>query len=183
MVFRDETKKVVRKANAARTANRSSSSAAITLDEAANHSERSTRDAGVSLGLTTQAHNQIDIRNPPVALDDQSACFYFHNFTYSGVASPLNVLPAVFKQAAPGSPLVEIIMSIGMAAMANKFKCPEMMFDARRRQTSVLRAINVALQSQEEAKTDFTLTTVVLLGCFEVNSVRCHGKCLKLTSK
>lgn len=183
MVFRDETKKVVRKAKAAKTANRSSSSAAITLDEAANPSERSTGDVGVSLGLITQAYNQIDIRNPPIALDEQGTCFYFHNFTVSGVRSPFNLLPAFYKQVAPGSPLAEIIMCIGMAAMAHKFKCPEMMFVARRRQTSVLRAVNVALRYREEAKTDSTLMTVLLLGTFEVNSVRCHAKCLKLMSK
>lgn len=172
LLFRDETKKVVRKANAVTTQSRGPSSAVMKLDEVANLSDSSTTAAGVALDLTTQAHNQIAIRNQPILLDEQSACFFFQNFTHSGLKgkSRLDFLAPIYRQSSPGSALAEIIVSVGMAAMANKFKCPEMMFAARQKQTSVLRATNVALQDSVGARSDTTLLTVLLLSTFEIVS-------------
>lgn len=187
MVFRDETKKVVRKANAAKTQNNIPSSAVRSLEEGAKLSEFSAVAADGELDLTTEESNQLAVRNPPISLDDQSACFFFHQFRHfhhsnlPASKGRLNFLPQVYSQLSPRSTLAQIIISIGMAAMASNFKCPEMMFAARERHTSVLRATNVALQDRQEAKTDSTLVTVLLLGIFEVIHSACQGKFLKLT--
>lgn len=186
LVFRDETKKVVRKAKAVKPQNRSLSSAEIPRDEDANLSERSTMATDVALDLTTQKHGQIVFRNSPILLDEQCACFFFHHFTYANCNNQkarLDFLPRIYTQLSPGSPLADIIISIGMAAIANKVKCPEMMFAARRKQTSVLRATNLALQDREDARSDATLLTVLMLGTFEVNSSLCHGKTFTLTTE
>lgn len=188
MVFRDETKKVVRKANAAKTQNKIPSSAARSLEEGAKLSEFSAVAADGELDMTTQENNQLAVRNPPISLDEQSACFFFNNFCHSSLASSkvhgrLYFLPRVYSQLSPRNTLAQIISSIGMAAMASTFKCPEMMFAAREKHTSVLRATNVALQDPHEAKTDSTLVTVLLLGIFEVIYSACQDKFLKLTNE
>lgn len=186
MVFRDETKKVVRKANAAKTQNKIPSSAVKSLDEGANLSEFSAVAADGELDLTTQENNQLDVRNPPISIDEQSACFFFINFLHPNLPPSrgrLGFLPQVYNQISPTGTLAQIIITMGMAAMASTFKSPEMMFAARERHTSVLRATNVALQDRQEAKTDSTLVTVLLLGIFEVIYSACQGKFLKLTNE
>lgn len=181
MVFRDETKKVVRKAKAAKTQDRGSSSAMTTPNKGVNLFESSTMAADVAVDLTTQAQNQIAIRNLSTSIDDQSTCFFFNHFSHSNAR--LNFLPAVYGQLTPSSPLVKIVTSIGMAALANRVESPELVFAARQKQTSVLRAINFALQDREEARTDSTLVTVLLLGIFEVNSSLWHGNFVNLTNE
>lgn len=181
MVFRDETTKVVRKAKAAKTQDGGSSSAMITMNEGLNLFESSTMVADVAVDLTTQVHNQIDIRNPSTSIDDQSTCFFFNYLGHSNTRLP--VLPTVYEQSTPSSPLVTIVTSIGMAALANRVKSPEMVLAARQKQTSVLRAINFALQDREAARADSTLITVLLLGVFEVNSPLWHVNFVNLTNE
>ena len=178
-MFRDETKKVVRKARAAKPQDEPSSSAVITPDEGANSSELSTI---IVQDLATRTQDQIAVRNPPIPMEEQSACFFIRHFTHSdlhGSRAHLNFLPKIYGQEPAYSALGDIMISIGMAAMANKFKCPELILAARRKQTSVLRAINVALQDEEKAGKDSTLMTVILLGTFEVSFST--GQCMVLS--
>lgn len=178
LVFRDETKKVVRKAKAARTLNKSSSSVVIRPNEGAHLAEKSTIAADVAPDLPYNTRNHIIFQNPSIPLHEHGTSFYFHEFS-----NRAEFLLAVYKGVSLENPLVDVIKSIGMAAIANKLKSPEIMFAASEKQTSVLRAINLSLQNREEARTDSTMLTILLLGTFEVNAWLCSCSFDELTNE
>ena len=60
------------------------------------------------------------------------------------------------------------IASVGMAGISNVKKDPHLMAAARQKYISALRMTNIALQDPVSARTDQTLTAIVLLGIFEV---------------
>ncbi|MCJ1467285.1 hypothetical protein MMC07_005909 [Pseudocyphellaria aurata] len=170
LVFRDETRKVVRKAKAAKTLNKNSSSALISSSsavtrpsEGAKLAENSAIATDIAPDLSHRTRNQTILQPPSIPIEEHGTCFYFQEFS----GRPAH-MQAVFKEASLENPLLNIVKSIGMAAMANKFKSPEILFAARERQTSVLRAINLRLQDREEARTNSTMMTILLLGTFEI---------------
>ena len=113
--------------------------------------------------------------NIPVSVsfdpEGQASTFFFYNYVLD--ESPSNpgymkFLPGMYNSSAAGSALSQMVISLGMAGLANATKSPEIMIAAVARYNSALRLVSTAIQSLEEAKKDETLTIVILLGLFEV---------------
>ena len=64
------------------------------------------------------------------------------------------------------------ITSVGMAGISNLKNDPHLMVAARQKYISALCVTNAALQNPVSARTDLTLTAVILLGIFEVHILR-----------
>lgn len=115
-----------------------------------------------------------------MSIEDQGSNFFFHHFVMAGSTSPssyFDFLPLMYHSesalgAAP-NPLPGVIKAIGMAGISNmqSSPAPTTMAATRQKHTSVLRALNVALQDPRTAGADSTLVAVMLLGLFEVRAL------------
>lgn len=170
LVFRDETKKVVGKAQAAKQRDRIMLSAEVVQADRCDSLNRSTRDKAVTPERAT-VDNQTLSLSLSVPLEEQATCFFFRNFIFPDAGSsrpPLSCMPVIFKQESASSPLSAIVASIGMAGMSNLKKSPDIMVLARQKHVSALRLINSSIRDPESAKSDQMLIAVLLLGLFEV---------------
>lgn len=162
-MFRDETKKVVRKAKA-KEVERNAQESAL------NKTSRPGSD-GSSEDSSPERDIELIIRNPSPPLEDGAIYFFFdHNALVPRTFSRgfLDILPDIYqKKLNPHNPLPEVIAAIGLAGISNLQNAPDAMLAARVKHTAALRNVNSALQNPETAKADSTLMAVMLLGLFE----------------
>lgn len=125
------------------------------------------------------AYNVSPPRQLAMSIEDQGSSFFFHHFVIAGSPSPSsysNYLPQMYNfESTSGSapnPLPGIITAIGMAGISNMQSSPAhtVVVATRQQYTSVLRALNVALQDPRTASADPTLMAVMLLGLYEVRA-------------
>lgn len=164
-MFRDETRKVVRKAKA-KEMERNASSGEDTLTKPSQPcSDRSPKV------YSPQGDIELVMRNPSPPIEDCAISFFFHHDasvprTFS--RGFLDILPAIYqKELNSRGPLSEIISAISLAGISNLQGAPDVMLAARVKHTAALRVVNAALQDPASAKADSTLMTVMLLGLFE----------------
>jgi hypothetical protein len=119
----------------------------------------------------TGAFADIMCREICTPVDEQAACFFFQNYVLEDFKGFYSYLPGMCNDLPAGSALSEIITSLGLAGIANSKTDMQLMISANVKYTSALHTISVALRDAEEAKTDQTLTAVMLLGLYEV----CHS--------
>ncbi|KAF2814622.1 uncharacterized protein BDZ99DRAFT_181049 [Mytilinidion resinicola] len=143
LIFRDETRKVVRKA-------RGSSS---TLSPSTPETSPST----------------LAIITPSRLIEDDAASFFFFHYVLKEPAFAnglYDFLPTLYSQ---GSSAVfqDIVTATGLAGLANLKRSPTLMHAARAKHSTALRTVNASLQNQQTATSDSTLMAVLLLGLFE----------------
>lgn len=123
------------------------------------------------------AYNLFPPQELVLSIEDQGSSFFFHHFVTVNSTPPSSYaafLPRLYNyEAASGlasNPLPGVITAIGMAGITNmqSSPTPAAMVATRQKHTSVLRALNAALQDSRTASTDSTLMAVMLLGLFEV---------------
>lgn len=113
----------------------------------------------------------IAMRGLSIPLEDEATYYFFHNFVSedpASIAAYSHVMPTVYRQHSSFSALSKIIEAIGLAAISNLKQAPELMVAAGQKYARVLRAITASIQDSKEASTDQTLIAVMLLGLFEV---------------
>ena len=171
LVFRDETKKVVTKAQPTKARKHSNVTSPVppveSLTSASSSPGRTPAPPEPSIAEILDVPRQLSL-----SLEEKANCYFFHNFVSKDIAYPtgnLSYLPIIYGQEFSESVLSEIVTAIGMAGIANLQNSPDAMIAARQKQVAVLRDVNVAIQDPENAKTDRTLMAVLLLGLFEVN--------------
>jgi hypothetical protein len=166
-MFRDETRKVVRKAKA-KEMERNASPEEDTLTKPSQpYSDRSPKV------YSPQGDIELVMRNPSPPIEDCAISFFFHHHDApvprSFSRGFLDILPAIYqKELNSNGPLPEIITAISLAGISNLQGAPDVMIAARMKHTAALRVVNAALQDPASAKADSTLMTVMLLGLFEV---------------
>lgn len=165
-MFRDETRKVVRKAKA-KEMERNASPEEDTLTKPSQpYSDRSLKV------YSPQGDIELIMRNPSPPIEDSAISFFFrHDASVPRSFSRgfLDILPAIYqKELNSHGPLPEIITAISLAGISNLQGAPDVMIAARMKHTAALRVVNAALQDPASAKADSTLMTVMLLGLFEV---------------
>lgn len=167
-MFRDQTKDVARKTRKMKTI--------VTFDSPLE--SMAPCDDGVSTHMDTTSSaalvKSLGFHVIPIDLsvsaEDQAACFFFSNCVFEDSAHRgyLSDLPNVYKKAPPNSSLSTIVSCLGMAGLSSSKNAPGIMRSAASNYSSVLRSINASLIDPAEAKSDETLTTVLLMGLYEV---------------
>jgi transcription factor-like protein len=149
LMFRDESQAVVRKARAAASGRRGASPV---------HSSKPQSCSPAIQPFT-------------LAAQEQGTNFFLSTYAWIGASSlikrgfdysPSSKLPLSEKA------LLSCISSLGMAALSGIQKSRPLRLTATREYTSALKLTNAALRDSTEAKTDATLTAIVLLSFFEV---------------
>ncbi|KAL2042764.1 hypothetical protein N7G274_004523 [Stereocaulon virgatum] len=167
LTFRDQTRTVVSKAQAAK-ARSSKVTPGTDLPEEFNPS----KDASGALVSIAQvsAYTQDIPRNPHAPIEEQGSFYFFHHFVRKDVNSPIaynEYIPKIYNLTSSYSELPAIIQAIGMAGIANLQSSSEPMMIARRKHTACLRALNSSLQDPKTATSDATFMTVMLLSLYE----------------
>ena len=107
----------------------------------------------------------------------QAYCFFVKNYVWpdsNSTRGHLDHIPSLFG--ASGDELLTVtITAVGMASISSLKNDPHLMAAARKKYISALRVTNAALQNPVSARTDQTLTAVVLLGIFEVRILRYYN--------
>lgn len=165
-MFRDETTKVMRKAQA-KTPECITSPEEVAL---VGTSRKPSDGSSVVHVLPELSH--ILNRNPSRKIEDEASSYFFHHFVSKDsviTASLYDFLPAIYHQGiGQNDPLPDIVAATGLAGIANISRSSEVMLAARAKHTEVLRITNAALRDPERAKADSTLMAVLLLGMFEI---------------
>lgn len=149
-MFRDESQAVVQKARAA----------------------ASGRGRGASLANSARLQGCSPATQPFIlAAKEQGTTYFLNTYAWLGASnlikrgfdySPSSKLPLSEKA------LLSSISSLGMAALSGIQNCRSLRLTATKEYTSALKLTNAALRDSTEAKTDATLTAIVLLSLFEV---------------
>jgi hypothetical protein len=127
--------------------------------------------AATSHSRQTSPFTEFMCRELYTPVDEQATCYFFQNYFLEDFKGFYSCLPCVYNARPIGSALGEIIISLGMAGMSDFKKDAKLMIDANIKYMSALHNISAALRDKEEAKTDQILTSVMLLGLYEV----CHS--------
>ena len=119
-----------------------------------------------------------------ISIEDQASCFFLRNYVWEDSDSNRGHLDHVygFIKASGNETLVAALTSVGMAGLANVKNDPCVMAAAREKYAAALQLTNLALQDPGSVWTDQTLTSVLLLGIFEVQSLPIRDICIPLTS-
>ena len=173
-MFRNETSKVVTKAQTQRTWGNSNSLSLIKhmglIRDGGN--QNSATDFS---GAPTQPidHTTVFTRNLSVPLEDEATSYFFHNFVPEdpfSLALYSKVLPVLYRQESTFGTLPKIVDAIGLAGISNMKHAPNLMVTASQKYARVLRVITASIQDSKEASSDQTLVAIMLLGMFEVNT-------------
>jgi hypothetical protein len=103
--------------------------------------------------------------------EDQATCFFFQNYVLGGndlSKGNFDYLPELYGSEEIGSGLADSVASLGMVGLANFWKAPNIMSNAAIKYNSAMRTISSQLRDVEQAKSDQTLVSILLLGLYEV---------------
>jgi len=89
-----------------------------------------------------------------------------------GTFQYLNDLYAIGERA--GQAVADGVAAFGLAGLFNLWKAPKIMVRANIKYTSALRLLSSKLRIVQEAQSNQTFMTVMLLGLFEVKSLESH---------
>jgi hypothetical protein len=103
--------------------------------------------------------------------EDQATCFFFQNYVLGGQdmsKGSLDYLSDLYSSEEIGSGLADSVASLGMVGLANFWKAPNIMSNAAIKYNSAMRSISSQLRDVEQAKSDQTLVSILLMGLYEV---------------
>ncbi|KAN0079557.1 hypothetical protein V8E54_004771 [Elaphomyces granulatus] len=157
LMFRDESQAVVQKARAAASGRRGASPA---------HSSKPQISCLPAMQPFT------------LAAQEKGTTFFLSTYGWMGAS---NLIKRGFDYSSSSKlplsekALLSCISSLGMAALSGIQNCRSLRLTATREYTSALKLTNTALRDSTEAKTDATLTAIVLLSLFEIVTCKTAG--------
>ncbi|KAK0507284.1 hypothetical protein JMJ35_010322 [Cladonia borealis] len=166
LAFRDETKQVVKKVQAAKAVK---SNTAPHGRDIINGFDSVNEPESALVSIDRSASSSPWSLSMP--LEEQASCFFFHHFVSDDPSTPIGYakfLPKIYNFDSAYGSLAGVVTSIGLAGLSNLKSSPETMIIARKKHTAVLRSLNSSLQDPGTAATDATFLTVLLLGLFEM---------------
>jgi hypothetical protein len=187
MIFRDESialsAKRQRKANAKTSRSSASTTSTISKTDKASSSGSDTDNDSSKALLNAQVIVATENPTPSFSFispdlvtsaDDQASCFFFRNYVleehrYNN--GNFQYLSDIYGCQQIGTGLADCVTALGMAGLANFWKSPNIMVNANMKYNSALRQISSRLRDIEQAKSDQTLVTVMLLGLYEVTNI------------
>ncbi|KAI9825307.1 MAG: hypothetical protein M1819_000553 [Sarea resinae] len=163
LVFRNETNAVARKVERK------------TIKDAQRRrlQQRSTGAANqVSNVVCSTPRAIITVITQPV--EEQAICYFLDNFVISSRRIPFQLylehLIPMHNKAKPDSPVHAAIASVSMAALSKRQHNQPLMYRAHSKYAKALSMVNAALADPEEAKSDETLFSVLLMSMVEMIS-------------
>ncbi|KAL3459703.1 hypothetical protein BJX64DRAFT_200202 [Aspergillus heterothallicus] len=156
LVFRDQTSHTIKRSKAK---TRSTESLALSAQARSARQRQSPRAPGDSppQGL-------------PPNLDDVGVSYFLHNFIRGGHSAAhgyLNYIPIVYSGDGEHPTLVASMAAVGLVALANATRQPELVRHARTRYSEAIQRVNTALSSPVESLKDSILMSIISLGVFE----------------
>ena len=115
--------------------------------------------------------NKLALAFLPESSDMQALCYFFSNYVLEDTSVSegyLNYLPNLCMNEDGRSFLMDTVTSLGLVGLAMKKHDRNALNNAQLKYASALRELNVALTSSDGALTDQALTTVFLMGLYEV---------------
>jgi hypothetical protein len=103
--------------------------------------------------------------------EDQATCFFFQNYVLKGnefSRGQYDYLSDIYGSEEVGSGLADTVTSLGMVGLANFWRAPNIMATAHAKYHSALRTVSAQLRDVDQAKSDQTLISIMLLGLYEV---------------
>ncbi|PYH96951.1 hypothetical protein BO71DRAFT_439211 [Aspergillus ellipticus CBS 707.79] len=144
LVFRDQTKHTIKRSK-----------------------EKSAKKAAAGM---IGAHRPAPPAGMPPSLDEIGVNYFLHNFVISNQSPSrgfLNYVPAVFSADAEHPTLVASMAAVGLVALANSSRQPDLIAHARVKYSEAIRNVNSALASPVDCVKDSTLMSIISLGVFE----------------
>ena len=126
--------------------------------------------------VDTHPKDSIALFHAPVSTDwtQQAVCAFFHDYVIDigsqGRVGNLEFLPQLYQQQSEKPYFVEILNAVSMASFANRASIDHMRFRARRSYGRALSLVNAMLSDAEEVKSDEALTSIHLIGMYEIIS-------------
>jgi hypothetical protein len=109
---------------------------------------------------------------PATSAEDQAISFFFGNYVSGrdmrNTCGNYQYLSTIYANQLVGMPLRQVVAAIGLAGLACFWKAPRIMAQANNAYLTALRLVNASLGNIEEAKSDQTVVTIMLLGLYEV---------------
>jgi hypothetical protein len=109
---------------------------------------------------------------PSTSAEDQALCFFFGNYVTGSdmlnTCGNYQYLSTIYASQPVGISLRQAVAAIGLAGLANFWRAPNIMVQANNTYCSALQLVNSGLTNIEEAKSDQTLASILLLGLYEV---------------
>ena len=129
---------------------------------------------GMDLTVTSTKYPSNEVSGSlSIPVEDQAPCFFIANFcrtTRANEKGAFDFLLPIIKSEAPESPISLAFAAVSFASLANRpnARGSGLMIRAVAGYGKALRAINIALQTPSQVKTDATLASILLLGFYEV---------------
>lgn len=157
-MFKDETRKVKRKAHAreARDGN--------TINETIVGRVRPDKEAGP----VDMSKSLVVTQSLAVPLEDQAISYFYHHWAPVDSAYERSYIQKVKNLGLTGNALPGLVAAIGMGSISSTRNDPQMMLLARKRYTEVLPVLTANLQDPVLWTASSTLMAVLLSGLFEV---------------
>jgi hypothetical protein len=124
------------------------------------------------LDLETEYWTSLFLTNITCSIESQAPCYFFANYVLENTSYSegfLDYLPGLCENSVTNSFLLEAVTALGLVGLAMKRHSSTDLNSARRNYVSALNQLNVTLTSKDGALTDQALTTVFLLGLYEVS--------------
>lgn len=106
------------------------------------------------------------------SVEDQATAFFFRNYVLKEEkyhSGNFQYLTEVYGRQEVGECLSDSVVALGMVGLSNFWKASSIMSTATAKYNSALRLVSSRLRDVDEAKSDQTLITVMLLGLYEVS--------------
>ena len=121
-------------------------------------------------GCTSSVLSPLATLSEPI--ESHAICFFLQNYVWDDSEFSngyLDYLPSlIIDTKTGGGALTDAVVSLGMVGLSNANRSSNIMVAARQKYNYALRATNCALGNLEDAKSDQTLVTVMLLSLYEV---------------
>jgi hypothetical protein len=176
LMFRNESKEVVRKAKAKEAkikqgSLRSSATSSLVSSSAAAF----VPDSGNFFEIVLREDHYFPTFRPSTfsiapTIEERATGFFFSNFVIS-VRGPtrghLDYLENIYNTDDMDDNLLSSMKAVGLAGYSHVAHAPQLIKDARQEYTKALRLTNLALRSPKDVKKDSTLLAIMILGIFE----------------
>ncbi|KAA8575713.1 hypothetical protein EYC84_004826 [Monilinia fructicola] len=178
LVFREETKNVIKKAKIKHekarkrgfecVSHNSATLCSVTHTPTLNRGNCS-RDMVIEISQPSQAIS-VNYLNITPSIEDRATAFFLSNYVmgdHGPTRGHLDHLSDLYEAESIDENLVAAVHAVGLAGYSHSAKAPQLMNQARAQYTRSLQLTNSALQSPIAVKKDSTLLAILILGIFE----------------
>ncbi|KAI9648508.1 hypothetical protein NHQ30_003143 [Ciborinia camelliae] len=178
LIFREETKNVIKKAKVKHEKGKQKSSESVSPNSTTAYSttpsltsslDHSPQEMVVRTSRPSQVIS-INYLNITPSIEDKATAFFLSNYVigdHGPTRGHLDHLSDLYESDSIDDNLVAAVHAVGLAGYSHSAKAPHLMNQARAQYARSLQLTNAALQSPTAVKKDSTLLAILILGIFE----------------